>query len=190
MRKRSQTLAQNLLVYAGIAGVIGFNAWFWGRFTGAKKQEVAGVERSIAQLDSVRVQKERELSTAEERVAEFSREITKRRKELELYGDFLPPLSTRPEVQKFVYQSIEDLKIRILKEEEPKLAARPHYSKLDLRLSLKGSYRDFKLLLARIAKSERFIRITEFKVMKLEDEDHTQTVSMAVQTYFSNSGRG
>lgn len=187
MRKRSKTLAQNLAVYLGIVAVGGVNAWFWGKYVTGQKAAIAALEKDIKGLERERLTKESELSDADKKVTNYTEQIAERRRELDGYGEFLPPISTRPEVQKFILQTIEDLHIEIQKTEKVALTARPHYSKLDVRLSLKGTYRDFKLLLARIYKSERFIRVKEFQVLQHEDAEHKQSVSMAFETYFSNS---
>lgn len=190
MRSRRKTLGQNLAIFAGIFLVVAGNGYYWGKKVKTKEADLADLKKRIKSLESDRQRQESELRNAEGKVAQYSAQIAERRKELRGYGEFLPPISTRPDVQKFIYQTIEDLNISIKKTDDLKLTNRPHYSKLDIRLSLRGSYRDFKLLLARIYKSERFIRITEFKVLTLEDESHQQSVNMAFQTYFSNSRRG
>lgn len=190
MRKRNKTLAQNAGVYGMIVVVLGLNAYFWGTHVSKRRGEVDGLKKQIASLEEDRKRREKELDTAEEKAAQYQLEISKRRKELEGYGDFLPSLALRPEVQKFILQTVEELGIYIEKTDEIKLTPRAHYSKLDVRLSLKGTYRDFKLLLNRIYKSERFIRITEFKILSLDDKEHRQSVNMAFETYFSNADRG
>lgn len=185
MRSRSKTLAQNLAVYIGVVAVLAGDAWFAGSYLRGQQGAEQELKSEIQGLANEFDRKSTELKRADQRADEFVKAIAARREELDSYGEFLPPDSNRPEVQKFILQTIEDLHIQILKTEEVKLTKKTHYSILDVALTLKGSYRDFKLLLARIYKSESFIRVKKFDINTLEDERHEQEVELQFQTYFS-----
>lgn len=187
MRSRSKTMAQNAAVFLGVAAVIAGDAWFAGSYVQTQQGQEQELKDEIQSLASEFERKSTELKRADERADEFVKAIAGRREELDGYGEFLPPDSNRPEVQKFLLQTIEDLHIKILKTEEVRLTKKTHYSILDIALTLRGSYRDFKLLLARIYKSESFIRVKKFDLLTLEDEKHEQEVEIQFQTYFSTA---
>ena len=185
MRSRSKTLAQNLAVYLGVVAVIAGDAWFAGSYLRGQQASEKELKDEIQGLANEFDRKSDELKRADQRADEFVKAIAGRREELDSYGEFLPPDSSRPEVQKFILQTIEDLHVQILKTEEVRLTKKTHYSILDISLKLRGSYRDFKLLLARIYKSESFIRVKKFDILTLEDDKHEQEVEVQFQTYFS-----
>lgn len=185
MRSRTKTFIQNAAVYVGLVAVLGVDLWFGMSYVRTQRNEEVGLKNEIKRLEADWKRKEDELKRADEKAAEYIKKIASRREELEGYGNFLPADSKRPEVQKFILQTIEDLHIKILRVEEIKLSPKQHYSTLDVGLSLRGTYRDFKLLLARIHKSEQFIRVRKFEVNTLDDEKHLQNVEVQFQTYFS-----
>lgn len=186
MRKRSKTLLQNVAVYFGLVAVLAVDGWFAVSHVGMQKKEADGLRSEIKALEAEWERKDRELKQADQKADDYVKAIAARREELRSYGQFLPPDSDRPDVQKFILQTIEDLHIQIKKTEEVKLTKKAHYSTLDVALTLRGSYKDFKLLLARIYKSESFIRIKKFDILVYEDDQHMQEVEVQFQTYFSN----
>ena len=139
-------------------------------------------------IEAAGLDKDKDLKQADEKVEQYTKEIARRKEELKEYGDFLPSATERSAVQKFVLQTIEDLNIKIVKTDEIKTQDKNYYTTLDVAVTLKGTYRDFKLLLARIHRSDRVIRVKKFDITSLDDDRHLQTVEAEFQTYFAKIG--
>ncbi len=187
MRSRNKTLAQNVAVVVGFLAILGFDAWFAASYVTKQKKAADALTKDIQRLNQEWEQREAELKQADQKADSYVKAIASRMEELKGYGEFLPPSSDRPVVQEFLLQTIEDLQLKILKTQEIRLTRKAHYSTLDVALTLRGSYRDFKLLLARIYKSKNFIRVKKFDVLQIEDDQHMQEVEVQFETYFSNS---
>lgn len=188
MKLRSKTLAQNVLVYIVILVVLAADIYFGTIHIPSQKKEESRLKKEISRLESDWKRKDEELKRADEKIETFTKEIARRKEELKEYGDFLPSATERPGVQKFILQTIEDLNIKIEKTDEIKQQDKGYYTTLDVAVTLQGTYRDFKLLLARIHRSERVIRVKKFEMMELDDDAHLQTVEAEFQTYFAKVG--
>lgn len=186
MRSRSVTLWKNIGIYAGILLLLGADAGFFFKYLKGKKDAAKALMSEIKGLEADFEKMDREDKAAARKEAEFKRKIRERQEELEGYGDFLPPESERPLVQKFVLRTLEDLYIEILKAERPRYQRQTTHSVLVLEMSLKGLYRDFKLFLARVKKSDRFLRIRDFDVKTLNTENNQMEAKLRLEAYFSN----
>jgi Tfp pilus assembly protein PilO len=188
MKSRNKTLGQNIMVYLGILAVLGADLYFGMLYVPSQKKEEKRLKGEISRLESDWKRKDEELKRADQKAEQYTKEIARRKEELKDYGDFLPSATERASVQKFILQTIEDLNIIIEKTEEIKQINKASYSTLDVAVTLKGTYRDFKLLLARIHRSERVIRVKKFDMRTLDDDQHMQSVEAQFQTYFASVG--
>lgn len=191
MLTRQNTLAQNVAIFASLVALLFVHGWFWGSWLrsarGQQDQLGKDVTRLKADVDKLRS----ETLNVKKDLEETQAELERRRTELKELGDFLPPLSRKPQDLRTILNMIEGLGIRITKTDFPPPEAPGgggKYVTVNFTLELQGQYKAFKQLLARIQQTEMIIRISSFELKDTGRDNQTfeWRVIIKFETYFES----
>lgn len=191
MLTRQNTLAQNIGIYVSLLVLLVVHGWFWGSWLrGARKNQ----EDLTKQVGALKQQTEKlrgETANVKRELEETQAELERRRAELKELGDFLPPLSRKPQDLRTILNMIEGLGIRITKTEFPppeEASGGGKYVTVNFTLELQGAYRSFKQLLAKIQQTDMIIRISSFELKDTgrDSPSFDWRVVVKFETYFES----
>lgn len=191
MLTRQKTLAQNIGIYVSLLVLLVVHGWFWGSWLRGARAGQGDLNKSVARLKQDVEKLRGETANVKKDLEETTAELERRRAELKELGDFLPPLSRKPQDLRTILNMIEGLGIRITKTDFPPPEAPSgggKYVTVNFTLELQGSYKAFKQLLAKIQQTDMIIRISSFELKDTGRDSPTfdWRVVIKFETYFES----
>lgn len=191
MLTRQKTLAKNIAIYASLLLLVVVHGWFWGSWVRGARGRQEGQSKQVLKLKGDVEKLRSETDNVKKELVETQAELERRRAELKELGDFLPPLSRKPQDLRTILNMIEGLGIRITKTDFPppeEPAGGGKYVTVNFTLELQGQYKSFKQLLAKIQQTDMIIRISSFELKDTGRDNQTfdWRVIIKFETYFES----
>lgn len=189
MKTRSQTLMQNMGIYASLFVLILCHVGVWGVVIRKARADQEANRKEEVRLSAMVSQMKQQKDRFEQEVNRTESELREREEELNGYGNFLPSLEKKSETVKQILSLVQELGLSIESQEyqNPTAGTGGAYYSFEFTLKLKGPYQSFKMMLNKIPQTTMIIRIQEFTPTDFgrdNPEFHWQA-DVKFQTYFS-----
>lgn len=189
MKTRSQTLMQNMGIYASLVLLLLCHIGVWGILVRNYTKEQKEKETRHTQLQAMVQQMKQQKDRFEQEVQRTESELREREEELNSYGNFLPSLEKKSETVKQILSLVQELGLSIESQEyqTPQPGTGGAYYSFEFTLKLKGLYQSFKMMLNKMPQTTMIIRIQEFNVTDFgrDNPDFHWQADVKFQTYFS-----